>query len=162
MSEENVFLIYALLLGVLITFVYDLLRIFRRVIPHRNFWVSLEDLGFWGFCGVEVFLLMYHESNGTLRWFAVLGALLGMLVYKKTISNFFVKYISLGLNKILGFLGKIAAFLVKPLVFIGKQIKKAAGKATGGMARKRKSLAYYIKNRLTHLWKVLKMVLSKQ
>lgn len=95
MANENTFLLHALLMGIFITFVYDGLRILRRVIPHNSFFVSLEDLGFWIYCGAEVFLLMYHESNGTLRWFAVMGALAGMLFYKKLISPFFVKYVSL-------------------------------------------------------------------
>ena len=91
MAAENEFMLYALLMGIFITFIYDILRIFRRVIPHNGFFVSLEDLFFWIYCAMEVFLLMYHESNGTLRWFAVLGAVAGMFAYKKLISPFFVK-----------------------------------------------------------------------
>ena len=32
----------AVLSGALITFVYDLLRIFRRMISHGNFWIGVE------------------------------------------------------------------------------------------------------------------------
>ena len=78
MVSENEFLIHALLLGVYITFVYDWLRIFRRVMCHSSFFVFIEDMGFWAYCAQKVFLLMYHESDGTLRWFAVLGAFAGM------------------------------------------------------------------------------------
>ena len=91
MADENQFLLYATLMGVYITFFYDILRIFRRVIPHANFMVSLEDIGFWIYCSIKVFMLMYYESDGTLRWFAVLGALLGMTVYRKLVSPFFCK-----------------------------------------------------------------------
>ena len=101
MGSENTFLLHALLLGIFITFVYDLLRIFRRVIPHGAFFVSLEDIVFWVYCGAEVFLMMYHEGDGSLRWFAVLGAAVGMFLYKKLISRWFVKYVSLGLGKAL-------------------------------------------------------------
>ena len=82
MAGENEFLLHALLMGIFITFIYDLLRIFRRVIPHNGFFVSMEDLAFWIYCGGEVFLMMYHEGNGSLRWFAVLGALSGMVLQK--------------------------------------------------------------------------------
>ena len=75
-------MLHAFLMGVFITFVYDILRIFRRVIPHAGFFVSLEDIVFWIYCGTEVFLLMYHEGDGSLRWFAIVGALAGMLLYK--------------------------------------------------------------------------------
>ena len=55
MASENEFLLYSLLTGIFITFVYDLLRIFRRVIPHKLIFVSLEDLAFWIYCAAEVF-----------------------------------------------------------------------------------------------------------
>lgn len=158
MENENIFMLYALLMGVFITFVYDLLRIFRRVIPHNNFWVSVEDLGFWIFCGAEVFMLMYRESNGTLRWFAVLGALLGMLVYCKTISPLLVKYVSLGINKIKGLLLKILGFLLKPFAMAGRTAGKAAGRVTAG----RKRFFRYLKKKLTAFLKMIKMILCKQ
>ena len=37
MASEKEFLLHALLMGIFITFVYDLLRIFRRVVPHKAF-----------------------------------------------------------------------------------------------------------------------------
>ena len=70
MASENEFLLQAFFTGVYITFVYDVLRIVRRVISHGELMVSLEDLVFWIYCADRVFLLMYYESNGTLRWFA--------------------------------------------------------------------------------------------
>ena len=99
--DENVFLLHSFLLGVGITFLYDILRILRRVFAHSTSMVSLEDLAFWIYCAGKVFLLMFHESNGNLRWFAVLGALAGMYLYHRTISPFFVKYVALGLNTLL-------------------------------------------------------------
>ena len=90
MTEEGRFMIHALLAGIVVTFSYDLLRIFRRVIPHKNFVVSLEDILFWVYCGIGVFLLMYYEGNQTLRWFAVCGALVGMCLYLRFVSPGFV------------------------------------------------------------------------
>ena len=91
---QNIFLLHAFLMGIYITLVYDGLRILRRVIPHRAWAVSLEDLIFWIFCAVQVFGLLYREGNGSLRWFAVLGAGAGMLLYRKTFSPLLVKYLS--------------------------------------------------------------------
>lgn len=162
MANENVFLLYALLCGIFITFVYDILRIFRRVIPHSSLLVSVEDLGFWAFCAGEVFMLMYRESNGTLRWFAVLGALVGMLVYKKAVSGIFVKYVSLLLQKILSVIGRILKILTRPFVIAGKGAGSLAGKAAGQVTRGRKSFTNIIKKKLTAFFKMLKMVLRKQ
>lgn len=153
MANENQFLLYALLMGVFITFVYDLLRIFRRVIPHGSFLVSLEDIGFWIYCATEVFLLMYHESNGTLRWFAVLGAMVGMFAYKKLISGIFVKYISMGMQKILHYLAIVGRFISKPFRVIGRNTAVVAHKAIRGGNRSKN----FLKKKLTFLRKVLKM-----
>lgn len=156
MAGENEFLLHALWMGIFITFIYDLLRIFRRVVPHRGFFVSAEDLFFWIYCGGEVFLLMYHKSDGTLRWFAVLGALTGMFLYRKLVSPYFVKYVSLALNWLLGILGKILNILCKPLLFAGRKTKTAAG----GIGRLLRQLRRHMKNRLTYFFKKLKMTIK--
>lgn len=158
MENENVFLLYAVIMGVWVTFIYDILRIFRRVAPHSQFWVSLEDFGFWVFCAVEVFVMMHRESNGTLRWFAVLGALAGMIVYRKTLSVLLVKYVTLVLQKVIKILGKVLGILLKPFAAAGR----AAGKAAGAVERKRKSGVSFLKKKLTMFLKMLKMVISRK
>lgn len=161
MTNENEFLLHALLMGIFITFVYDVIRIFRRVIPHNSFFVSLEDLGFWIYCGGTVFLLMHHESNGELRWFAVLGAVAGMLFYGKLISPFFVKYVSLVLSRLLGMAGKALRRLFRPLMFLLRKAGQGAKRAEGGAARILRNIRRRIKIRLTYFMKVLKIGLKR-
>lgn len=157
MEGENVFLLHAFLLGIFITFIYDILRIFRRVIPHHSFFVSLEDLLFWIYCGGEVFLMMYHESDGTLRWFAVGGALFGMFLYKKMLSQFLVKYVSLALGKVLSAIGKVLAWLCRPLRFAGRKTGKAFRRIGGKGRRLLERGRRAAKNRLTIFLKLFKM-----
>lgn len=124
--NENVFLLHAVLMGVEITFLYDILRILRRVFVHSGIMVSLEDIAFWIYCAGEVFLLMFRESNGNLRWFAVLGALTGMYLYHRTFSPLLVKYVSGLLNSILS-----------------------------PIRRKTQAVKSWLKKQLTSLWKML-------
>lgn len=124
--NENVFLLHAVFLGVEITFLYDILRILRRVFVHSGIMVSLEDIAFWIYCAGKVFLLMFRESNGNLRWFAVLGALTGMYLYHKTFSLLLVKYVSGLLNSILS-----------------------------PIRRKTQAVKSWLKKQLTSLWKML-------
>lgn len=156
MDSENIFLLHAFLMGIFITFLYDILRIFRRIVSHKDFFVSLEDMAFWIYCGGEVFLLMYHESNGTLRWFAVGGALTGMFLYKKLLSGFFVKYVSLVLNKLLGAVRQLLGWLAKPFLAAGRPIL-AAGRKGKRAARRARG---HLKMRLTIFLKMLKMNLK--
>ncbi|MGN0431924.1 MAG: spore cortex biosynthesis protein YabQ [Lachnospiraceae bacterium] len=156
--SENLFLLYSFGMGIFITLIYDIFRIFRRVCPHNGFAVSLEDILFWIFCAISVFYLMHTQSNGTLRWFAVLGAMAGMLLYKKTLSDVLVKGISAVLSRIIGFLGKVLHILGTPFRFLGEKSKKAGKRAKEGGKR----LKGVVKKRLTAFLKLLKIVLCKQ
>lgn len=160
MVSENIFLLHSVLMGIFITFVYDLLRILRRVVPHAPMVVSLEDLAFWVYCGGEVFLLMYRESNGTLRWFAVLGALAGMLCYRKAVSPLLVKWASLLIGKTLELLGKLLKILSRPFCFAGRKTRSAARKTGGRIGRRMKKLGRAVKFRLTFFLKLFKINLK--
>ena len=151
MVDENIFLAHAFFIGIYITFVYDLLRILRRVVPHSSFWIAIEDLVFWVYCAGKVFLLMHHESDGTLRWFAVLGALVGMLLYRKTVGALFVKYMSLALIKIRDFCVKICKIVCKPFCAAGKKVIGVLGKAV------KKAGPESTKKKLTLLVKMFRM-----
>ncbi len=129
MSRDTVFLLQAIGAGVLIPFVYDWLRIFRRVVPHKQLVVSLEDFFFWVICAISVFLWMYRVSNGSMRWFAVAGALFSMYLYKAWFSNFFVKHIAGLFCRVLGILKKILYRLLAPVRFLGGKVHKAGQKA---------------------------------
>lgn len=153
MVSENEFLLHSLIMGVFIPFVYDILRIIRRVIPHGPFWVSVEDLGFWIYCAAEVFLLMYHESNGTLRWFAVIGAMTGIFLYKKLFSPFFVGYASRAAAWALGILGKGIRCLCRPFRYMGQKAGRGARRLAGRQKR-------FLKKKLTFFFKVIKMNLK--
>lgn len=153
------FLLYALLMGIFITFLYDLLRIFRRVWPHRDFFVSLEDICFWIYCAGEVFLLLHHESNGTLRWFAVLGSMTGMLLYKKLVSPFFVKYVSLWLRIFLGYAGRGLRLLFSPVTWLLKLAGAHLKQAGRGAKRTGRTAGRLFKKKLTFLLKLFKMTI---
>lgn len=134
--NENVFLLHAFLLGIEITFLYDILRILRRVFTHGNGMVSLEDIAFWIYCAGKVFLLMFRESNGNLRWFAVLGAVLGMYLYHRTLSPLLVKYVS-------GFLNMLLNPIHKALRISVRWVKKK-------LTRLRKMLRIFIERRCAY------------
>ncbi|MCM1567958.1 MAG: spore cortex biosynthesis protein YabQ [Roseburia sp.] len=159
MVSENEFLLHALIMGIFITFVYDILRVFRRVFPHNAFWVSLEDIIFWIYCAEEVFLLMYHESNGNLRWFAVIGALAGMLFYKKCISPLFVKYAAMLIGWLLLPMKQVIKWIVYPFKRLAAVIRRRLVRIKERAAFRKAKNKVIPKKRLTVLLKKLKMTL---
>lgn len=67
----------ACLAGNIVCLVYCAIRVFRRLIRHSLFWVSMEDLMFWVTVGLYLFAEMYRTCSGNIRWYFVLGVLIG-------------------------------------------------------------------------------------
>ena len=158
MSEDTLFLWQSVLVGIGITFVYDLLRIVRRVISHRQWVVSLEDLFFWLCCTVVVFWWMYRVTNGGMRWFAVAGALTGMCLYKRLVSVPLVTYVSKLLLCILHIVGKVVRLLLRPFQAVGKSMARK----WEVFSQHRRKITGNLKIWLKNWWKVLKIRLCKR
>lgn len=148
--EVNFFL-HSLMLGVIITFVYDWFLILRRCIRHSLMAISLEDMIFWIACAIGVFYMLHEENNGILRWFAVLGAAIGMIIYKKLVSSLFVKIMSTIIIKVFN-------FFWRPLAFVFRKLKQLFA----FISRKVSKLAKLCKKKLTIQMKLIKMILCKR
>lgn len=147
----------SVVLGAALTFVYDGWLILRNVFKHSIFWISLEDLSFWLGTAVVVFISLQEQNNGVLRWFIVAGAGSGMLLYKSSLSKFYVKYISQLILHIVVYIKKIAYFVFKPLILLGKCLKSGFLKANNGI----KKVTIILKNRLTVCIKWFTIALCK-
>ena len=91
-KELSVFL-QAVLAGNLVYLSYLAIRIFRRILKHNLFWISVEDAIFWIAAGFYLFLKIYQTSNGTIRWYFVLGVLTGGILTHYIISKITKKHI---------------------------------------------------------------------
>lgn len=156
-SHEIRILLHSLLLGAFITFLYDTIRIARRLFRHHIMLVSLEDLIFWIVVSISIFTLEYYENNGIFRWFSILGALMGMFVYKETIGRFFVTGMTKLLKIVLRFLYRILVFVLRPFFLLED---KTAGAAKRLFRRLKRSCRIQ-KNRLTRQIKMSKLTLCK-
>jgi len=77
---ELYFFVRALFLGVLLALCYDLIRLFRRLIPHGKAAVAGEDAAYWLACGILIFRMMYEVNSGAIRGFAIAAIVIGMLL----------------------------------------------------------------------------------
>ena len=156
--NEVTFLLHSFFMGILITFVYDGFKILRRLIRHNLFLISLEDMIFWIACAIGVFSMLYKENNGVLRWFAVFGATMGMIVYKKSISSLIVNIMSTIIKRIVVIIYHILRILFKPFRFL---VQKAGRMLRFSMGKSKKTCKY-LKNKLTGRLKLLKITLCKR
>lgn len=130
-------------------FVYDLLRLFRRLVRHGRFAVDVEDLLYWTVCFFASFTILYYGNNGVIRFVAVLGAALGMLFYSVTIGKVFVRFSYFLINKTIGnavrFLCKIIKRLHKIVSSVNRRNREFLKKV--GIFNKIRKISQY---RLTH------------
>ena len=77
---ELQFFVRAFLWGIFLALVYDLIRIFRRLVSHGTAALAVEDILYWLACGVLIFRMLYQENSGAIRGFAIAAVVLGMLL----------------------------------------------------------------------------------
>ncbi|MBS6396391.1 MAG: spore cortex biosynthesis protein YabQ [Clostridiales bacterium] len=108
----------AVLRGVCILILYDLLRIFRRIVPHSTWAVAVEDVVYWLGTAFLVFQLLYRENDGAVRGYALLAVAVGMLLYHQTFSNWLVSHIA-------GVLSRLLELILKPFGIVFGKIVQA-------------------------------------
>ena len=143
-GNEAVFFLYSILEGIALIFVYDIFRIFRRIIKHGNVWIGIEDIIYWIFCTIAVFLLLYQKNDGMMRAFCFLGILFGMMVYYFLFSRSIIKICVFFFGGILNGVRKLIHFFVRPF--------SKAGKKT----------IFFLKKELKKVCKTIRMCLCKR
>ncbi|MHB8063133.1 MAG: spore cortex biosynthesis protein YabQ [Ruminiclostridium sp.] len=161
-NQVYIFL-YAILGGIIVAFLYDVLRIKRRAIRTSVIIVSLEDILYWVVAAVFLFVTVYKSNSGEMRGYIFIGNVIGVILYEslfsKIIINSSVMVINL-IKRIIVFICKILSYPFKlifkilkvPISFIFKHIikfakislketKSISGKASGFTRRRIKRIA---------------------
>ncbi len=169
-TTELMLFLYAIRFGVWMAFLYDILRIFRRVVGHNSLALAVEDFLYWLAVGVRMFLILYQYNNGRLRFYIILGAAIGILLYTSSISIIFVGFCSALIKKtkrkacqaaekaagrVKSKTEKILERPVRVLAAKGYAFRKIIG-------GKLKHLGRYLKKKLTLFIKMIKLILCKQ
>ena len=113
-NEVIIWELYALVVsffnGVLLAWVYDNIRVFRRIRRHKTIiFMSIEDIVYGIYAGISVFLMCFRVSDGIIRGFIIMGIAVGAFLYFKILSSIYIRWSV-----------KIIKFLLKPICFILK------------------------------------------
>ena len=89
MTKEQIrgFLIF-LVLGIIISIIYDIFRIFRKNIKTNYLIISIQDVFFILISGFLFFKSLLVFCAGNIRFYIFLAFLIGILIYILTIKNF--------------------------------------------------------------------------
>ena len=149
LKEADV-LFASFLTGMALLFVYDLLRILRRLISHKSWVTGAEDLLFWALSAVALFAMLYRENSGYIRGFAIGGVCLGMFIYNLLLSAWVIRASVFLLEKML--------FLVsRPLVWTARLFRQPVGR----LKKLLKKVLRFFKKQLKKIWKAVKMGVCK-
>ena len=98
--------------GVLLAWVYDNIRVFRRIRRHKTIiFMSIEDIVYGIYAGISVFLMCFRVSDGIIRGFIIMGIAVGAFLYFKLLSSFYIRWSV-----------RIIKILLKPACFILKNV----------------------------------------
>ena len=86
--------VQAVLAGNVVYLAYCILRVFRSLVKHSLFIISIEDFCYWVGVGLYLFIRICQTSNGIIRWYFVFGVILGGIITHLTISKIMKKYLA--------------------------------------------------------------------
>lgn len=84
----------AVLTGVGMLILYDMLRVFRRIFSHGILWVSVEDFLYGILVSGFFFLELCRENSGVIRGYILLGLALGAVLYHRLLSRHLMKHLT--------------------------------------------------------------------
>ena len=131
-NQLHLFIIF-LINGIIIGFVFDIFRVFRKSFRHKDYIINIQDILFWLITGIILLYSSFTFNDGELRLFMILSAFLGFIIYLLTLSKITIKinvkiifFLKKILNKIIKIiLLPIRKFFFKPFTFLVINIKKS-------------------------------------
>ena len=75
--------------GVLLAWIYDNIRAFRRIVRHKTVaFMSVEDIIYGIYAGLSVFVMCFKVADGIIRGFIIMGIAVGAFLYFKFLSSY--------------------------------------------------------------------------
>ena len=125
-TNQSVLFLTSVEIGVLMGILFDLIRIFRKLLKHPNFLVQMEDMLYWIICGFIGFYMLYVCNYAEIRPFIFIGILLGAIFYFMTFSVIFMKIATIVIHYIKELIRKlgeaIKKYILKPIKFVLKKL----------------------------------------
>lgn len=118
---ELILLREALFMGAGMFAIYDLIRIFRRLLPHGILWISIEDLLYFAAAALWFFLRICKVNSGIIRFYFLLAMGAGALAYYLLLGRPLMSYISVLILRVKKGLKKIRKTITIKLVRLKKQ-----------------------------------------
>ncbi len=122
LSPESFLFFSSVFLGFLFGLYYEVFRFMRLSFPHGTFLVFIEDLLFFLPISLIYIFFNYALSDGVVRYFSILGVVMGFLLYLATLGKIITFFSSCILNFLKKMLRGIFILLFRPIFIVFKNI----------------------------------------
>ena len=112
----------ALVLGAALGLLYDVFRIIRIAVPAAKPLVAMQDIIFFAACAVVTFLFLLGNVDGKVRFFLIIGEVLGAILYFCSLSIVLMGFSRLIISFLHGVIKFVLRFIIMPIVHILSQI----------------------------------------
>jgi len=107
LNDQLLTFLYSLILGVMLGIFYDIIKSQRLVHRPSNLIIFVADIFFWIVSALVVFLFFLSRTNGEIRGYVLFSLGGGFLLWRITLSRFFLKIICF----VLGYIKRVINFL---------------------------------------------------
>ncbi|HCS72437.1 MAG TPA: spore cortex biosynthesis protein YabQ [Clostridiales bacterium] len=128
--------------GLIIGFLYDCCRMIRKMVRVNVIVTGILDLLFWSVIGVLSFLVLFYVNDGNVRFYTLLGFIIGWILYLLALSPLIMK----GLNWIYDTLARLIQWLGKIIQWPFRQLWKALAKPYRWLKRETDRIKKYFIN----------------
>ncbi len=126
-DQAKIFLIF-IIVGILISFIFDMFRIVRKVYKFTDIMIYIQDILFWILAGLILLFSIFKFNSGSIRLYLFFSVFIGAILYTCSISSI-ITNIGTGVLKVLNtILNYIIKILFIPIKVVHKIICKLKNK----------------------------------
>lgn len=94
--EELLVFLNAVITGIIIRLFYQCIAKLREIQRHRLWMIGMEDFLFWILTAAYTFVQIYQTSSGVIRWYFILGVVVGSFFASKILVKIEIKIKKIG------------------------------------------------------------------
>ncbi|MBQ8177171.1 MAG: spore cortex biosynthesis protein YabQ [Oscillospiraceae bacterium] len=123
-SQHTSLFLMSIVFGAAVGVFYDCFRALRIIFPPaaKDAAVLVEDILFCIVSGFALFCFSTLAVRGQIRFFVILGAVVGFVLYLMTIGSFVTWLLKIVFGTIYGSLRKVYSWIIEPIVNLSRNI----------------------------------------
>ncbi len=122
--SQEYMLMVSVMGGMFLGFIWDIYRLIRHYVKFGVVGTAAGDIAYWIISVYLSIQLIYDISYGNLRFFILMGFLLGAILYFYGISNNVLKVFIFCIDFILSLINKFISFMIYPIKFLMEKIRE--------------------------------------